>query len=180
MLGARFLTWNPEDTVEIGSFCALAEDVRLIAGGNHNFRHQSIFPFSLMFGGSEPVATGSVIIGNDVWLGTGVICLGNARIGNSAVIGAGAVVTGEIPSYAIAVGNPARVIDYRFTQEERALLERTEWWNWPEEMIHEAEAYLRSSDVRGLHRFGLAAHPSEQVKQCHNPGALEGDSFDQG
>lgn len=47
-----------------------------------------------------------------VWLGTRCIILGGVTIGQHAVIGAGAVVTQDIPSYALAVGVPARVVKY--------------------------------------------------------------------
>jgi acetyltransferase-like isoleucine patch superfamily enzyme len=52
-------------------------------------------------------------IGDDVWIGANCTILGGVSIGNGAVIGAGSVVTKSIPEYAIAVGNPARVIRYR-------------------------------------------------------------------
>jgi len=54
-----------------------------------------------------------VTIGDDVWIGANVSILGGVAIGNGAVIGAGSVVTKDIPEYAIAVGNPAKVIKYR-------------------------------------------------------------------
>lgn len=54
-----------------------------------------------------------IIIGEDVWIGAGIIITGGVTIGNAAVIGVGAVVTKDIPSMAIAVGIPAKVIKYR-------------------------------------------------------------------
>jgi len=51
-----------------------------------------------------------ISIGNDVWLGGGVIVCPGVTIGNGAVIGAGSVVTKDIPDDVVAVGNPARVI----------------------------------------------------------------------
>ena len=56
---------------------------------------------------------GDIVIGDDVWLGFGVVVLDGVRIGDGAVIGAGAVVTQDIPSNAIAVGVPARVVRSR-------------------------------------------------------------------
>lgn len=52
-------------------------------------------------------------IGKDVWIGANCTILGGTTIGDGAVIGAGSVVTKDIPPYAIAVGNPARIIKYR-------------------------------------------------------------------
>jgi acetyltransferase-like isoleucine patch superfamily enzyme len=56
---------------------------------------------------------GGIVVGDDAWMGYGVILLDGARIGRGAVIGAGSVVTGPIPENAIAAGNPARVLRYR-------------------------------------------------------------------
>jgi maltose O-acetyltransferase len=49
-------------------------------------------------------------IGNNVWLGGGVIILPGVRIGDNTVVGAGAVVTKDLPENVVAVGNPARII----------------------------------------------------------------------
>lgn len=56
---------------------------------------------------------GGIKIGDEAWIGTGVIILDGANIGAGAVIGAGSVVTGTIPDNAIAIGNPAKVVKYR-------------------------------------------------------------------
>ena len=51
-----------------------------------------------------------ITIGNNVWLGGGVIVLPGVNIGENTVVGAGSVVTRDLPSNVVAVGNPARVI----------------------------------------------------------------------
>lgn len=56
---------------------------------------------------------GDIVIEDDVWIGTNAIILGKVHIGRGAVIGAGAVVTKDVPSMAISVGVPAKVIKYR-------------------------------------------------------------------
>lgn len=55
----------------------------------------------------------SIIIEDFVWLGSRVTILPGVRIGEGAIIQAGAVVSCDIPLYAIAGGNPARVFKYR-------------------------------------------------------------------
>ncbi|MEM8677534.1 MAG: sugar O-acetyltransferase [Cyanobacteria bacterium P01_G01_bin.67] len=52
----------------------------------------------------------SVTIGDNVWLGGGVIVCPEVNIGSNVTIGAGSVVTKDIPDNVIAVGNPCRVI----------------------------------------------------------------------
>ncbi|GAA3677737.1 sugar O-acetyltransferase [Arthrobacter ginkgonis] len=51
-----------------------------------------------------------ITIGDNVWLGGGVIVLPGVSIGDNSVVGAGSVVTKDIPANAVAVGNPARVV----------------------------------------------------------------------
>lgn len=58
----------------------------------------------------DAAACAPITIEDDVWLGVGAIVLKGVRIGRGAIIGAGAVVTRDVPAYAIAAGNPARVI----------------------------------------------------------------------
>ncbi|MCE7082277.1 sugar O-acetyltransferase [Streptomyces sp. ST2-7A] len=51
-----------------------------------------------------------ITIGDNVWLGGGVIVCPGVTIGENTVVGAGAVVTRDLPANVLAVGNPARVI----------------------------------------------------------------------
>jgi maltose O-acetyltransferase len=51
-----------------------------------------------------------IVIGDNVWLGGGVIVLPGVTIGENTVVGAGAVVTRDLPANVVAVGNPARVV----------------------------------------------------------------------
>lgn len=51
-----------------------------------------------------------ITIGDDCWIGAGVIVLGGVSIGNGTTIGAGSVVTKDIPAGVVAAGNPCRVI----------------------------------------------------------------------
>ncbi|SET72095.1 maltose O-acetyltransferase [Geodermatophilus poikilotrophus] len=51
-----------------------------------------------------------ITIGNNVWLGGGVIVLPGVTIGENTVVGAGSVVTKDLPPNVVAVGNPARIV----------------------------------------------------------------------
>jgi maltose O-acetyltransferase len=55
-------------------------------------------------------AAGPITVGDNVWLGGGVIVLADVTIGEDTVVGAGAVVTRDLPPGVVAVGNPARVV----------------------------------------------------------------------
>ena len=59
------------------------------------------------------MSDGEIVIGNNVWLGYGVIVLDGVEIGEGAVIGAGSIVTKNVPPNGIAAGNPAKIIKYR-------------------------------------------------------------------
>lgn len=72
----------------------------------------------------------SIVIGNDVFIGMRAVILDGCNIGDGAVIGAGAVVTKNVPPYAIVVGNPGKVIKFRFPDQTVEKLKSIQWWNW--------------------------------------------------
>jgi maltose O-acetyltransferase len=55
--------------------------------------------------GAKPIT-----IGDNVWLGGGVIVLPGVTIGENTVVGAGSVVVRDLPANVVAVGNPARIV----------------------------------------------------------------------
>lgn len=81
------------------------EHCRIITS-NHNFDGDAV-PYD------STMVHKNVIIGNNVWLGYGVIILGGVNIGDGAIIQAGSVVVNDIPKYGIAGGAPAKVFKYR-------------------------------------------------------------------
>lgn len=68
-------------------------------------------------------------IGNDVWIGQSAEILNGIKIGNGAVIAAGAVVIKDVPPYAIVGGVPAKIIKYRFSNEEIKKLQEMKIWD---------------------------------------------------
>ena len=73
---------------------------------------------------------GDTVVGNDVWIGQHVTIMPGVHIGDGAIIGANSVVASDIPPYAVAVGNPCRVVRMRFDDEFIAYLLQLKWWDW--------------------------------------------------
>lgn len=78
-----------------------------------------------------------ITIGNDVWLGQNVLITNGSNIGNGVIAGAGAIITKDVPDYAVVMGVPARIVRYRYKQEEIDALNRIAWWDWSDERIIE-------------------------------------------
>lgn len=163
---------NPRGHVLVGRYSSLAHRLLFKIGLNHDYHEVSTYPFMEIrpHKSSEDINHKvdfnhyQVIIGNDVWIGCDVTIMGGVRIGNGAVIGAGAVVAKDIPPYAIAVGNPVRVIKYRFTEEIIQKLQRIKWWNWSPEKIQENLPLMK--DVPAfVDRFYQEPVPAEEVDE---------------
>ena len=69
-------------------------------------------------GANDDNAYKDIIVEEDVWIGINVTLLAGAHIGRGAIIGACAVVTKEIPPYAVAVGNPAKVVKFKWSIDD--------------------------------------------------------------
>lgn len=93
--------------IQIGDFCSISQHISIIAS-NHKFKKEELIR-------SQPwdLKNNFVVIKDDVWIGANSIILPGVTIGKGAIIGAGSVVNKDIPDFAIAVGNPVRVIRYR-------------------------------------------------------------------
>ncbi|GLC80440.1 hypothetical protein LBYZC6_25540 [Lacrimispora brassicae] len=119
--------------IHLGKYCSLAEKITFIVDLNHDYR--SLIQGSVSFMGQTKIERraprkGSVFVGNDVWIGHGATIISGVTIHDGAVVGAESVVTKDVPPFAIVGGNPARIIGYRFEEEQRKKLLEIAWWNW--------------------------------------------------
>jgi acetyltransferase-like isoleucine patch superfamily enzyme len=106
-IGDRCYLWAGDSTgrIVLGNRVSLAPNVFITAS---DYQFQAGVPFR-----EQPKRERDIIIGEDVWLGAGVIITAGVTIGDGCIIGAGSVVTKSIPAGSIAVGVPARVISQR-------------------------------------------------------------------
>ena len=99
--------------ITIGNNVLMASNV-LISSESHGMDPESDIPYM-----DQPLLSEDVTIGDGVWIGQNVCILPGVTIGEKAIIGAGSIVTRSIPSYCIAVGNPAKVIKkYNFEKRQ--------------------------------------------------------------
>lgn len=151
----RVLSFGEGTKATVGKYCSIAEGVTIMAGGEHRPDWVTTFPFQCFWAETthfpgHPKSKGDVVIGNDVWIGKDAFILSGVHIGDGAVIGARAVVAKDVPPYAIVVGNPARIIRYRFDQAAIEKLLQIKWWDWPEKEILNAMAFLLSTDINAF------------------------------
>jgi len=152
------------DKLVIGKFCAIASGVKFIMNGaNHETIPISTFPFAIFGKGWEKIMEGinpidkfpnkgDTIIGNDVWIGYDATIMPGVKIANGAIIAAKSVVTKNVPDYAVAGGNPARIIRTRYDDEQISRLNAIAWWDWSAGKITQNLKLINSTDIDALER----------------------------
>jgi len=147
--------------VQIGSFCSVAEEVIFMQMADHDLGPVASFPIGRrLFAStrSNVSSKGPIIVGNDVWIGRRAMILSGVTIGHGAVIGAAAVVSRDVPPFAVVVGNPARIVKFRFSPEDIELLLKVAWWDWPEAELHAHKELLMGPSEDFLSHFRTHYH----------------------
>lgn len=155
--------------LSIGPYCSFSDGVEIFLGGNHRFDWVTTFPFSGLRGawpeapatGDHHATRGPVMIGPDVWFGSGAVVLSGVSIGAGAVIGARAVVTRNVPPFAVVAGNPARVLRHRFDPATVQALLECAWWELPRPDVARLIPLLQSGDGGALIAAVRALRPPQ-------------------
>lgn len=144
-------TYDMKFIESIGSFCSFADGCSILQTHymgvtTHQFLFSSFrYPdFDKLLPNKKQeeilekhITSKKTVIGNDVWVGKNASIMAGVKIGDGAVIGAGAVVAKDVPPYAIVGGVPAKIIKYRFGEEQIDELLKIKWWDWSDETISE-------------------------------------------
>lgn len=128
----------------IGNYCSIAHDTLIGLGGhplnllstsNIFYKKENPFKIQLAQRDYQFQEYKKIHIENDVWIGAKSIIMDGVHIGNGVVVAAGAVVTKDVPPYAIVAGVPARIIKFRFKEEQRAQYLASHWWELQPQQI---------------------------------------------
>lgn len=158
--------WGEGASLQIGSFCSIANGLTVFLGGNHRVDWITTFPFGHIFqeelGGAEivghPQSNGDIVIGNDVWIGSNVTIMSGLKIGDGAVIAANSTVVKDVAAYEIWGGNPAKKLKTRFSEEVINSLQQLKWWEWEVEVIKKlAQSLSQIPDAESIDRLGKKA-----------------------
>jgi acetyltransferase-like isoleucine patch superfamily enzyme len=151
----NIISWSDDYHIHVGKYTSVGRDCNFFLHANH--RPDWVTTSSQLWGPvtpeiadmhmkmGHPSCKGDITVENDVWIGAKSTIMSGVRIHNGSIVGANSTVTKDVPPYAIVVGNPARVVKYRFNERQVESLLKIKWWNWTEDRI-KTEAMLMWSD----------------------------------
>lgn len=175
-----FRTYGPLDRIEVGGYCSIADEVRLllpgvrvfdpsgaevlglVQRGDHRPDSASSFPMGILapeasYDVPPPGSTGeALVVGDDVWIGYRATVIGGVTIGTGAVIGTGSLVRSDVPPYAVVAGVPAKVVRMRFEEPTVERLLRLRWWDWDPAVVAGAHRWFSRPIEQFLRHFDPA------------------------
>lgn len=130
--GGCFNPSNIPSNVVFGNYCSISSNIRIFRANHpkdHFTTHPLLYNPVAGYVEADKLDRPNLNIGNDVWIGEWAIILPNVKIiGNGAIIGAGSIVTKDVKPYTIVVGNPAKEIGKRFSDDIIEKIETSGWW----------------------------------------------------
>ncbi len=129
--------------VSIGKYCQIGRDVAFHPT-NHPISYATTYVNSQLFGGElkNLKSERPIKIGNDVWIGHGVIVLAGVEVGNGAILAAGSVITKNVEPYSIMAGNPARPIRKRFSEKVIHEIQNLKWWDKSDQELEKMKPFF--------------------------------------
>ena len=153
----NIISWSDQYHVHLGKYNSIGRNCNFFLHANHRVdwlttSSQLLGPVNdqianMHMSMGHPTCKGDIIIENDVWIGATSTIMSGVKIHNGAVVGAGSTVTKDVPPFAIVVGNPGKIVKYRFTKEQTKKLLQISWWDWEEEKIKENAMSMWSSNI---------------------------------
>ena len=169
----RIFTFPHDDTrLYIGNYSGVGCNVLL--GGQHGVKTVSTYVHRVyweMEGAGEvgfPDQPGDLVVGADCWVTFDAWVLSGIEIGHGAVVATAAVVTKDVPPFAIVGGSPAKIIGWRFPEEQREALLEIAWWEWPDDEVRAAVPYLESEDIDAFIEYARSRTISDRTP-CPRP-----------
>lgn len=148
--GLPLIRRGTHNSISIGNYCSIAQDVIWDGGFDHNYKFVSTYPFNPNMPGCNDLPLNlktpvkDITVGHDVWIGEGAIIKAGAVIETGAVIGARMVVSGHIAGYTVNTPNKWWP---RFTLEQIERLRDIAWWEWTDERVSQNAHLLLSEDI---------------------------------
>ncbi|WP_408732867.1 CatB-related O-acetyltransferase [Burkholderia cenocepacia] len=156
----------------IGRYCSIAPRVT-ISPNRHPTSWLSTHPavLSRSLPQYDDSVNRTVVIGNDVWIGTGAIIMAGVTVGDGAVIGSNTIVTRDVNQYEIVVGSPSRTLRKRFPDEIIDALLKLQWWSYDICSISNADAIDFSNIELAIERLNILIE-EEKIRKLSDEMAV--------
>lgn len=153
----NIITWSDKYFIKLGKYNSIARNCNFFLDANH--RCDWVTTSSQLWGPitheiaqmhmkmGHPSCKGNIVIKNDVWIGAMSTIMSGVTISDGAIIAANSVVTKNVPPYAIVAGNPAKIVKYRFSEDQIQKLLSINWWDWEEQKIKDNAMLMWSSNI---------------------------------
>ena len=153
----NIISWSDDYKIVLGKYNSIGRDCNFFLHANH--RPDWVTTSSQLWGPvtpeianlhmsmGHPSCKGDIIVENDVWIGAKSTIMSGVKIQNGSIVGANSVVTKDVPPYSIVVGNPAKVVKYRFGERQIDSLLKIKWWEWTEDRIKTEAPLMWSNKI---------------------------------